>query len=193
MLLLISFSVIPALLALYLCSFLPHILQFYQQEWSVRMETGRKYPQGQHVIVKEKESWCFIKSSTAWSAGDKCFSLTALWNPGVPHPAWSHGVQLNWDSYGVDCQHKSTFEENCLNNLPSEGRCLQDKCFLQPQLPSKVSQRLPYQIYQTLLGKCQNISDLLVPTGRTGSTGRDSGRACLDLVMLFPKQPWEML
>lgn len=32
------------------------------------------------------------------------------------------------------------------------GGCSQDKCFLQPQLPSKLSQRLPYQIYQSLLG-----------------------------------------
>lgn len=131
-------------------------------------DVGENIRGGQHVTVKEKESLlCFIKLSTAWSAGDKCFSLTAPWNPGILHPAWSHGVQLNWDSYGMDCYHKSTFEESCQKNSPSEGRCSQDKCFLQPQLPSKLSERLPYRIHQTLLGIYQCISDLVAPLGRT--------------------------
>lgn len=134
---------------------------------------GRKYLWGQHVVVEEKESLlCFIKSSTACSAGDKCFSLTAVWNPGILHPTWSHGVQLNRDSYVVDCHHKS-IPEKCLKNLQSEDSCSQDKCFLQPQLLSKLSQRLPYQMYQTLLVNYQHKRGLVPPQ-----------------VGLWPRQTW---
>jgi len=54
----------------------------------VKIETWEKIPigsachcGGEGIIV------VFIKSSTVWSAGDKCFSLTALWNPDIIHPA----------------------------------------------------------------------------------------------------------
>lgn len=50
---LLLISMIPLLLALYFCSFLPRILQFYQQEWSERMETREKISIGSSCHCEE--------------------------------------------------------------------------------------------------------------------------------------------
>lgn len=95
-LLLISFSGMPMLLGRCLCSFPPHILQFYQED-SVRMQTWEKIPtrSSHHCGGKRNESCVLSNPQQLGLLGINFFPIAAFWNPGMLHPARSYDVQLN--------------------------------------------------------------------------------------------------